>query len=98
MLQPRLLSEEECELFTNFGNNKSTPQIVNSFVHFLENFISLYEYDIWGHYVNWDLFVIGGGSVICSLLMQPIPINGSDVDLFFLKQGVYLFREAAVRF
>jgi hypothetical protein len=91
------LSIDEHTLFTIFGNNQTPPNIVDNLIEFVENFKNRYEYDIWGTYVDWDLFVIAGGSIVSSLLVQPPTENGSDVDLFFLKQDSQLFQIAVVR-
>jgi hypothetical protein len=68
-----------------------------NFTQFLLNFTSRYEYDIWGVDVDWNLFIIAGGSVIRSLLAEAPLEKGSDVDLFFLKQNSELFKRAVVR-
>lgn len=91
------MSIHECTLFNIFGNNQTTPEIVKNFVQFLQNFTSRYQYDVWGMYVDWNLFIIAGGSVISSLLVQPPTGNESDVDLFFLKENPRLFETAVVR-
>ncbi|CAF3928757.1 unnamed protein product [Adineta steineri] len=94
LLQSRSLSIDELALFKILGKNCSQPQIVINFAQFLRNFIDRYEYDIWTDAINWDLFVVAGGSVILSMLAQAPQEKGSDVDLFFLKQNSQLFKEA----
>ncbi|CAF3664266.1 unnamed protein product [Rotaria socialis] len=44
--------------------------------------------------MDWDLFIVAGGSVVSSLLVQPSTANSSDIDLFFLKQNPLLFKKA----
>ncbi|CAF1119893.1 unnamed protein product [Rotaria sordida] len=44
--------------------------------------------------IHLDLFVVAGGSVVLSLLMQAAAEKGSDVDLFFLKENPKMFRRA----
>ncbi|CAF4108146.1 unnamed protein product [Adineta steineri] len=97
LLQSRSLSIDELALFKVLGKNCSQPQIVTNFGQFLRNFIDRYEYDIWTDAINWDLFLVAGGSVILSMLTQAPQEKGSDVDLFFLKQNSQLFKEAVVR-
>lgn len=41
--------------------------------------------------------MIAGGSILSSLLVQPPLKNGSDIDLFFLKENPRLFERAVVR-
>ncbi|CAF1450442.1 unnamed protein product [Adineta steineri] len=62
LLQSRSLSIDELALFKILGKNCSQPQIVINFAQFLGNFIDRYEYDIWTDAINWDLFVVAGGS------------------------------------
>ncbi len=64
----------------------------------MQNLISRYEYDIWESYIDWNLFVIAGGSVISSLLVNVYIDNSSDIDLFFLKENYGSFEKAVVRF
>ena len=68
-----------------------------NFQQFLLNFTARYEYDVWGTDVDWNLFVVAGGSVVLSLLTEPLLEKGSDVDLFFLKENAQLFKRAVVR-
>jgi hypothetical protein len=77
--------------------NKTPANIVNTFTEFVGNFTSRYEYDIWGTYIDWDSFVIAGGSIVLSLLVRQVTTTGSDVDLFFLKEDAALFERAVVR-
>lgn len=97
LLQRRQLSEEESTLFKSWGNNQSAPLIVTSVDKFIENLTNRYEYDIWGSCVDWDLFIIAGGSILLSLFVQPLAANASDIDLFFLKEHPRLFKDAVVR-
>ncbi|CAF1368428.1 unnamed protein product [Rotaria magnacalcarata] len=94
LLQPRSLSVDECTLFKTWGNNEFIPQIVKTFDQFTQNFIFRYEYDIWGGDIDWDSFIIAGGSIISCLIVQPSVGNTSDIDLFFLKQNPWLFKRA----
>ncbi|CAF1475053.1 unnamed protein product [Adineta steineri] len=94
LLQSRSLSIDELALFKVLGKNCSQPQIVTNFAQFLRNFIDRYEYDFWTDAINWDLFVVAGGSVVLSMLAQAPQEKGSDVDLFFVKQNSQLFKEA----
>ncbi|CAF1287202.1 unnamed protein product [Rotaria sordida] len=97
LLEPRLLNNEELMLFKIWGNNRTPPNIVTNLNQFIENLTSRYEYDLWGPYINWDTFVIAGGSVISSLLVEPLTEkNTSDIDLFFLQQNSRLFKTAVV--
>ncbi|CAF5160155.1 unnamed protein product, partial [Rotaria magnacalcarata] len=81
-----------------WGNNQSPPKLVLNFDQFIKNLKSQYEYDIWGSYIDWNLFVIAGGSIVSCLLVQPFTGNTSDIDLFFLKENPRLFKNAVVRF
>ena len=63
----------------------------------IENFTDRYEFDHWKMDIDWDLFVIAGGSLLSSLLVQPPTKNGYDVDLFFLKENSRSFERAVVR-
>ncbi|CAF1239886.1 unnamed protein product [Rotaria sp. Silwood1] len=94
LLEPRLLKNEELMLFKIWGNNRTSPNIVTNLNQFIENLTCRYEYDIWGPYINWDTFIIAGGSVISSLLAEPLTKNTSDIDLFFLQQNSRLFKTA----
>ncbi|CAF3768088.1 unnamed protein product [Rotaria sp. Silwood1] len=85
---------EELMLFKIWGNNRTSPNIVTNLNQFIENLTCRYEYDIWGPYINWDTFIIAGGSVISSLLAEPLTKNTSDIDLFFLQQNSRLFKTA----
>ncbi len=91
------MSVDECHLFAIMGNNQTPPNIVNNLTQFIENYTCRYEYADWKMYVDWELFVIAGGSVLSSLLVQSPTRNGSDVDLFFLKENPRLFERAVVR-
>jgi len=51
---------------------------------------------MWKNYIDWNLFIIAGGSVLSSLLSELPLRNGSDVDLFFLKGNSKLFKRAVV--
>jgi hypothetical protein len=68
-----------------------------NFKQFLLNFTTRYEYNIWGIDVDWNLFIIAGGSVIRSSLTEASLEKESDVDLFFLKQNCEVFNRAVVR-
>ncbi|CAF1459703.1 unnamed protein product [Adineta steineri] len=94
LLQPRPLSVEEFTFFKILGNNQKIPEIVNNLNHFIQNFTYRYEYDVWGQYVDWNSFIIAGGSVVSSLLVHHLTRNGSDIDLFFLKENPQLFINA----
>ncbi|CAF3862726.1 unnamed protein product, partial [Rotaria sp. Silwood1] len=94
LLQSRPLSVDECALFTIFGKNRVTPEIVTNLTQFLRNFTCRYEYDVWGNCIDWNLFVIAGGSIVSSLLVQPSTKKGSDVDLFFIKENSQPFERA----
>jgi hypothetical protein len=67
------------------------------FEQFQENFNARYQYEVWKNDIDWNSFVIAGGSVTLSLLKQTSLEKGSDVDLFFLKNDSKLFKEAVVR-
>ncbi|CAF1364317.1 unnamed protein product [Rotaria magnacalcarata] len=92
LLEPRTLCDEEYALFKTFGYNQSKPDIVNNFDQFLQNFTSRYDYHTWSTYIDWNLFIIAGGSVVLSLLARPLFQNTSDIDLFFLKESEHLFK------
>ncbi|CAF4103243.1 unnamed protein product, partial [Adineta steineri] len=94
LLEPRPLSVEEYTFFKIFGNNQKIPEIDNNLNHFIQNFTCRYEYDVWGQYVDWNSFIIAGGSVVSSLLVHHSTRNGSDIDLFFLKENLQLFKNA----
>ncbi|CAF3265137.1 unnamed protein product [Rotaria socialis] len=94
LFEPRPLSVDECALFKVWGNNQSPPKLVLNFDQFIKNLKSQYEYDIWRSYIDWNLFVIAGGSIVSCLLVQPFTGNTSDIDLFFLKENPRLFKNA----
>ncbi|CAF4044884.1 unnamed protein product [Rotaria sp. Silwood1] len=71
LLQSRSLSADEYALFTIFGKYRLTPEIIMNLTQFLRNFTCRYEYDVWGNCIDWNLFVIAGGSIVSSLLVQP---------------------------
>ena len=97
LLESRPLSDDERALFTAWETNHTPPRIVTDLNDFVHNFISRYEYDIWGPDIDWNLFVIAGGSVLSSLIVE-VPLNqGSDVDLFFVEENPWLFGRAVVR-
>lgn len=73
------------------------PKIVSTFVQFVQNFSRRYEYDVWGTCVDWDTFVVAGGSIVCSLLAHCPIIKSSDIDLFYLKENVQTFMSSVVR-
>ena len=98
LLQSRPLCVDECTLFKIWGKNKYVPQIVTTFHQFIHNFNLRYEYDIWGSDIDWNSFVVAGGSVISSLLVKRSTEHTSDVDLFFLKEDIWLFKRAVVSF
>ncbi|CAF3420621.1 unnamed protein product [Rotaria socialis] len=98
LLEPRTLCDEEYALFKTFGYNQSKPDIVNNFDQFLENFTSQYDYHTWSNYIDWNLFIIAGGSVVLSLLARPLFQNTSEIDLFFLKESEHLFKISVARF
>ena len=68
-----------------------------NFKDFIENFNRRYEYDEWKNYIDWDLFVIAGGSVLLSLIHEALEEKTSDIDLFFLKENQQPFKRAVVR-
>lgn len=78
------------------GNHQLPPKIVNNYKEFLDNFIRRFEYDIWGSDVDWDLFIVAGGSVLSSLLAECPNSSGSDIDLFFIKENAQVFQRAVV--
>lgn len=97
LLQQRSLSDDERALFTVWQTNSVAPYFVTNFKQFLHNYSSRYEYDIWGTDIDWNLFVIAGGSVISSLLVNTSADQASDVDLFFIEGDANLFYRAVVR-
>ena len=96
-LESRSLCDDERLLFTTWKTNIAPPQIVKDLNQFLRNFISRYEYDIWGPDIDWNLFLVAGGSIVSSLMVQVPKNQGSDVDLFFLEESPWLFGRAVVR-
>ncbi|CAF1496933.1 unnamed protein product [Adineta steineri] len=66
------------------------------FIHlcFVWKFANLWPTEPAIECINWDLFVVAGGSVVLSMLAQAPQEKGSDVDLFFLKQNSQVFKEA----
>ncbi|CAF1322536.1 unnamed protein product [Rotaria sp. Silwood1] len=68
------------------------PNVVTNLNQFIENITCRYEYDIWGPYIDWDIFVIVGGSIVSSLLVESLTKNTSDIDLFFLKQNARILK------
>ncbi|CAM4971320.1 unnamed protein product [Rotaria socialis] len=94
LIEWRPLSLEENGLFKVLGTNQSAPSIVSNFNQFLENFVSKYDYDLWKDLINWNLFIVAGGSFVSSLLVDHQKENTSDIDLFFLKEETHLFKKA----
>ncbi|UJR13047.1 hypothetical protein I4U23_000073 [Adineta vaga] len=94
LLEPRELTVEEHALFSVWGTNNVSPQLVMEFDEFRENCNARYQYEIWKNDIDWNSFVIAGGSVTLSLLKQTSLEKASDVDLFFLKSDPKLFKEA----
>lgn len=90
------MSDHEREFFTVWKTNSEAPNIVTSIEQFIWNYSCRYEYHIWGADVDWNLFVIAGGSVISSLLVEMRENEGSDVDLFFMEGDSHLFLNAVV--
>ncbi|CAF3352705.1 unnamed protein product [Rotaria sp. Silwood2] len=74
--------------------NQNISNIVINLNQFIENLTCRYEYDTWRPYIDWDIFVIAGGSIFSSLLVEPVTKNTSDIDLLFLKQNSRLFKTA----
>ncbi|CAF2917643.1 unnamed protein product [Rotaria sp. Silwood2] len=72
-------------LFKIWGSNQNIPNILINLNQFIENVTCRYEYDTWRPYIDWDIFVIAGGSIFSSLLVEPVTKNTSDIDLLFLK-------------
>ncbi|CAF1196993.1 unnamed protein product [Adineta ricciae] len=94
LLQSRELTVDERALFSVWGDNQISPKLVLNFEQFRENFNARYNYKFWETDIDWNLFVIAGGSVTLSLLKQTSLQKGSDVDLFFLKKGSKLFQQS----
>ncbi|CAF3625967.1 unnamed protein product [Rotaria socialis] len=94
LIEWRPLSLEENGLFKVLGTNQSAPSIVSNFNQFLENFVSKYDYDLWKDLIDWNLFIVAGGSIVSSLLADHQKENTSDIDLFFFKEETHLFKKA----
>ncbi|CAF2714353.1 unnamed protein product [Rotaria sp. Silwood2] len=94
LLEPRILTNEESILFKIWDSNQNISNIVINLNQFIENLTCRYEYDTWRPYIDWDIFVIAGGSIFSSLLVEPVTKNTSDIDLLFLKQNSRLFKTA----
>lgn len=87
---------EELLLFTVLGNNQLVPKVVKNYQEFVNNLIFRFEYDVWGADVDWDSFIIAGGAILSSLLVEGSNDSGSDIDLFFIKGNAQLFQTAVV--
>jgi predicted nucleotidyltransferase len=80
-----------------YGKNNVSPQVVMHLEEFVQNFNARYHYEVWQSDIDWNSFVIAGGSVLLSLLKETSLEKESDVDLFFMKNNSKLFQQAVVR-
>ena len=94
LLQERTLTIEESEFFNIWGNNHTIPKLVVKREEFFRNLICRYEYDVWERFIDWNLFIMAGGSVVSSLLINATINDVSDIDLFFSKRKSSIIRKS----
>ncbi|CAF3348043.1 unnamed protein product [Rotaria sp. Silwood1] len=81
VLQPAALSHHEHKFFNLYENDLPTPaEIVKTFQDFQNNFRDRFGFDQISPFIDFNQFILAGGSVLMFLLRNSIEAFYSDLD------------------
>ncbi|CAF4875125.1 unnamed protein product, partial [Rotaria socialis] len=88
VFRPASLSFHELNFYKIYGNDLPTPpKIVRTFQEFKDNLINRFSFDKISSFIDFNQFILAGGSVLMSLLQNAASCIASDLDLFYIGEG-----------
>ncbi|CAF4070262.1 unnamed protein product, partial [Rotaria magnacalcarata] len=88
VFRPASLSFHELNFYKIYGNDLPTPpKIVRTFQEFKDNLINRFSFDKISSFIDFNQFILAGGSVLMCLLQNAEQCITSDLDLFYIGEG-----------
>ncbi|CAF1470017.1 unnamed protein product [Adineta steineri] len=83
ILTPDCLSFYEQSFFKLHGQYPPvSPQIVSTFEQFYSNLIQRFQFDRIARFIDFNKFILAGGSILISMLLNVLQPISSDLDFF----------------
>ncbi|CAF3627229.1 unnamed protein product [Rotaria sp. Silwood1] len=87
VLRPDSLSIHEQDFYKVYGNHAPTPpELVETLEDFKNNLINRFRFDKISPFIDFNHFVLAGGSVLMCFLRNTSQFINSDLDFFYIGQ------------